>query len=146
MTTPLNIKTLSIFFINMTILLSLPYSPDKIWTRLAGDRHRGTPENLCSRDKIWMRLAGDRHRGTPEHEDSPWQLGEGEDGGVVLTGVEIGRAHRSGHNGGAAWELASARGERGWHAWGGRSEHSGALEVEEGDEAHRRRRDRRWNR
>jgi hypothetical protein len=58
-----------------------------------------------------MRLAGDRHRGTPEHEDSPWQLGEGEDGGVVLTGVEIGRAHRSGHNGGAAWELASARGK-----------------------------------
>jgi hypothetical protein len=88
-----------------------------------------------------MRLAGDRHRGTPEHGGSLRRLGEGEDSGVVLTGVEIGRARRSGHDGDVAQELAL-----GWHAWGGRSNHSGALEVEEGGEARRRRRDRRWNR
>jgi hypothetical protein len=38
-----------------------------------------------------MRLAGDRHRGTPEHGGLPRWLEEGEDSGVVLTGVEIRR-------------------------------------------------------
>jgi hypothetical protein len=88
MTTPLKVKTLSVFFITMTIL-PLP----------------------CSRDKIWAWLGGDRCRGTLEHGGLPRWLGEGEDSGVVLTGVKIGQARRSGHDGGAVWELASAWGK-----------------------------------